>query len=171
MRIRHKPKKHNASPRTALDLLFSPGFKNTPLISASAPSTAPANLHRSNSTRPFRSNGPPQAGRKIRFGQKVEYYVSSMIAREAITSRPLLLTGVARATKHAGRTTLFLNISHAQTQKIREKLADLTQFLRKLQSAPQLTAIERWCRTLGRALVKFFQGRDPKPPPNCLPAH
>ena len=38
----------------------------------------------------------------------------------------------------------------------------------ELQSAPQLT-IERWCRILGRALVKFFEGRDPKPPPNYLP--
>ena len=66
--------------------------------------------------------------------------VEPMTGREAITSRRMLLTGVARATKHAGRTTLFLNSSHAQTQKIREKLADLTQFLRKLHSAPQLTA-------------------------------
>ena len=97
--------------------------------------------------------------------------IEPMTGREAIASRRLLLTGVARATKHAGRTTLFLNSSHAQKQKIREKLADLTQFLRKLRSAPQLTSIERWCRILGRAFVKFFQGRDPKPPPNCLPAH
>ena len=55
--------------------------------------------------------------------------IEPMIGREAITSHPLLLTGVARATKHAGRTTLFLNGGHAQTQKIGEKQADLTQFL------------------------------------------
>ena len=97
--------------------------------------------------------------------------IEPMTGREAITSRPLLLTGVARASKHAGSTTLFLNSSHAQTKKIRKKLADLTQFLRKIQSAPQLTSIERWCRILGRALVKFFEGRDPKPPPNYLPVH
>ena len=97
--------------------------------------------------------------------------IEPMKGREAITGRPLLLTGVARATKHAGRTTLFLNSSHTQTQRIREKLTDLTQFLRKLQTAPQLTAIERWCRILGRAFVKFLDGRDPKPRPNFLPAH
>ena len=97
--------------------------------------------------------------------------IDPMTKREAITSRPLMLTGVARATKHARGTTLFLNSSHAQTQKIQEKLVDLTQFLRKLQSAPQLTSIERWCRILGRALVKFLDGRNLKPPPNCLPAH
>ena len=79
-----------------------------------------------------------------------------MIGREAITSRPMLLTGVARATKHAGGTTLFLNSSHAQTQKIKEKLAGLIQFLRELQFAPRLTSIERWCRILGRVLVKFL---------------
>ena len=76
--------------------------------------------------------------------------IEPMIGLEAITSRPLLLTRVARATMHAGSTTLFLNSSHAQTQKIREKLADLTQFLRELQSKPQLTSIERWYRILGR---------------------
>ena len=47
--------------------------------------------------------------------------IEPMTGCEAITGRPLLLTGVARATKHAGRTTLFLNSSHAQTQKIRKK--------------------------------------------------
>ena len=52
--------------------------------------------------------------------------IDPMTKREAITSRPLMLTGVARATKHARGTTLFLNSSHAQTEKIQEKLADLT---------------------------------------------
>ena len=94
--------------------------------------------------------------------------IEPLTGREAITSRPLLLTGVARATRHAGSTTLFLNSSHTQTNKIREKLADLTQFLRKLQSAPQLTAVERWCRILGRAVVKFLDGRNPKPPSKLL---
>ena len=47
--------------------------------------------------------------------------IEPMTGREAITSRPLLLTGVARATTHAGSTTLFLNSSHAQTHKIRKK--------------------------------------------------
>ena len=95
---------------------------------------------------------------------------SQVFNQGAITSRPPLLTGVARATNHAGRTTLFLNSSHGQTRKITEKLADLTQFLRELQSAPQLTSIERWCRILGRALTKFLRGRNLKPPSNLLHA-
>ena len=64
-----------------------------------------------------------------------------------------------RFSPEADAPELLNSSSHAQTQKIREKLADLTQFLRDLRSAPQLTAIERWCRILGRVLVKFI---DPK---------
>ena len=96
--------------------------------------------------------------------------VDPTTSREAITSRPLLLTGVARASHHAGQTTLFLNSSHGQTRQIQLKLADMTRFLRELQSAPQLTAIERWCLILGRALAKFLHGRHPRPPPGLLPA-
>ena len=46
MRMRLKAGEHNASPRTALDLLSL--IQNTPLISAIAPSTAPSKQHRSN---------------------------------------------------------------------------------------------------------------------------
>lgn len=96
--------------------------------------------------------------------------VDPMTSREAVTSRPLLLTGVARASNHSGQTTLFLNSSHGQTRVIQTKLSQMTHFLRELQNAPQLTAIERWCRILGRALARFLHGRNPKPPPTLLPA-
>lgn len=33
--------------------------------------------------------------------------------REAVTSRPMLLGGVARQTKHAGQSRLHVNLSHA----------------------------------------------------------
>ena len=95
--------------------------------------------------------------------------VDPMTAREAITSRPLLLAGIARATNHAGQTTLLLTSSHGQTHKIKEKLSDLTQFLRERPSAPQLTSIGRWFRILSYALAKFLHGRDLKPPHNLLP--
>ena len=96
--------------------------------------------------------------------------VDPMTSREAVTSRPLLLTGVARASSHSGQTTLFLNSSHSQTRVIQTRLSEMTRFLRELQYAPQLSAIERWCRILGRALSKFLHGRNPKPPPNLLHA-
>ena len=90
-------------------------------------------------------------------------------AREAVTSRPLLMEGVARASRHAGQTALKLTSSHSQAVRIKPKLAAVAHFLRDLQSAPQLTVIERWCRILGRALSKFLHGRIPKPPPGFLP--
>jgi hypothetical protein len=45
------------------------------------------------------------------------------------------------------------------------------QFLAELrQNAPQLTAVERWCRILARALIPYLYGRRPSPPANLLPA-
>ncbi len=96
--------------------------------------------------------------------------VDPMASREATTSRPLLLTGVARASSHSGQTTLFFNSSHSHANRIQTKLSEVVRFLRHLQLAPQLTAMERWCRILGRALSRFMHGRNPKPPPNLLPA-
>ena len=50
--------------------------------------------------------------------------------REAVASRPMLLGGVARQTKHAGQNRLHLNQSHAGADKIKEKLTKANQFLR-----------------------------------------
>ena len=91
-------------------------------------------------------------------------------SREAITSRPLMLEGVARASRHAGQTTLKLTSSHSEALQLQPKLTAVAHFLRDVQSAPQLTSIERWCRILGRALSKFLAGKIPRPPPGFLPA-
>jgi hypothetical protein len=97
--------------------------------------------------------------------------VDPTMHREAITSRPLLMAGVARATQHAGRTTLAITSQHAHHPGIRQALTDVADFLDDLRrTAPQLTAIERWCRILARALSPYLFGRTPKPPPNLLPA-
>ena len=96
--------------------------------------------------------------------------VDPLASREATTSRPLLLTGVARASSHAGQTTLFFNSSHSQAKLIQAKLSNLVSFLRKLQNTPQLSAMDRWCQILGRALSKYLHGKNPKPPPNLLSA-
>jgi hypothetical protein len=95
---------------------------------------------------------------------------------EAITSRPLLLQAVARETRHAGQTTLSITSSHGRSRPVRRALARLVDFLRTLnQSAEQLTGVERWCRILSRALIKYLHGREIKPPdcflPACRPTH
>jgi hypothetical protein len=91
--------------------------------------------------------------------------------REAITSRPLLMDGVARATRHAGRTTLAITSAHGRHPGIRQAFSEVAEFLADLrQNAPQLTAVERWCRILARALIPYLYGRTPSPPANLLPA-
>jgi len=36
--------------------------------------------------------------------------------------------------------------------------------------SPGATAIERWCRILSRALIKYLKGRVLEPPGHLLPA-
>ena len=93
--------------------------------------------------------------------------------REARTSRPQMMEGVARVTRvtrHGRQTTLLLTIAHSASVHLREAFVAMTRFLRELQNAPQLTAVERWCKILGRALRKYFRGRVPNPPPGLMPA-
>jgi hypothetical protein len=97
--------------------------------------------------------------------------IDTTTPREAITSRPLLMDGVARATCHAGRTTLAITSAHGRHPGIRQAFSEVAAFLAKLrQNAPQLTAVERWCRILARALIPYLYGRTPSPPANLLPA-
>ena len=81
--------------------------------------------------------------------------------REALTTRPLLLHGIARQTRHAGQSRLVITASHGRRHlavKAFQKIAAFFQELR--QSAEQLTAAERWHRILSQALVKYLRGRQ-----------
>ena len=88
---------------------------------------------------------------------------------EAITSRPLLLNGVAKQTCHAGQKTITITSSHAQTTKIQDVLTSLSAFLAEVKAtAQQLTWLERWRMILSRIFVKFLRGRPlttPEPYP------
>jgi len=71
---------------------------------------------------------------------------------EAITSRPLLLAGVARLTQHAGQSRLLLTLTHAATDQIKSMVANVRMGLDTiLTSTPQLTKPERW-----KALVRYI---------------
>ena len=71
---------------------------------------------------------------------------------EAITSRPLLLAGVARLTEHAGQSRLLLTLTHAAGDLIKTMVANVRKGLDTiLATAPQLTKRERWT-----ALVRYF---------------
>ena len=63
---------------------------------------------------------------------------------EAISSRPLLLHGVATQTKHAGQTRLTITSTHAKQATIQAVLTNLADFLNVLKTtAEQLTDTQR----------------------------
>jgi hypothetical protein len=71
---------------------------------------------------------------------------------EAMTSRPLLLNGVARHTTHSNQTTLTITSMHAQAPAIRRALEAVSTFLQRVrQTAEQFTSAERW-----RAVLRFI---------------
>ena len=90
---------------------------------------------------------------------------------EAITSRPLLLYGVGRQTRHANQTTITVTSTHGKAGHVRRMLAEVVTFFTSLRPiAEQLSDLQRWYRILSRALVKYLKGRQLGPPPIPLSA-
>ncbi len=87
--------------------------------------------------------------------------------REAVTTRPELLGGVARQTRHAGQTRISVNLSHSKGSRIKTQLAEASAFLQSLLStAEQLSNAQRWERILLRIFEKFISPAllNPDPP-------
>ena len=85
---------------------------------------------------------------------------------EAITSRPLLLHGVATQTRHAGQTRLTITITstHAKQAAIQAVLTSLAGFLSSLKAtAEQLTDAQRLRAILSRAFAKFMLATSDPP--------
>ncbi len=97
--------------------------------------------------------------------------INPMRHSEAITSRPLLLHAVARQSRHGKQIRLKLTSSHGDNREIRRSLAGVSDFLSQVaRTAGQLSRLEKWCRILSRALIKYLRGRILDPPPSFLPA-
>ena len=76
---------------------------------------------------------------------------------EAISSRPLLLHGVATQTHHAGQTRLTITRLHAKQADIQAVVTNLAGFLSALKAtAEQWTDAERLRAILTRAFAKFM---------------
>ena len=91
--------------------------------------------------------------------------------REAITSRPLLLSALARRTQHAGQVTLAVTSTHAEQHFARRAYLRIAGFLAGLRKpAEQLDAIGRWYRILSEALRGYLHGRQLEPPLRLNPA-
>jgi hypothetical protein len=79
-------------------------------------------------------------------------------AREAITSRPLLLYSVGRIIRSSGQTTLRITSHHAEAAQAQELLTSLSLFLSGLNNtAEQLDAAGRWRRIWRRILEPYVQ--------------
>jgi hypothetical protein len=84
---------------------------------------------------------------------------------EAITSRPLLLHAPARLTRHGGQTRITISHPHAEAAWVERTCREIAAFFKTLrQTAEQLTPLQRGCRVLSRALVKYLNGRQLHPP-------
>lgn len=87
--------------------------------------------------------------------------------REALTSRPLLLAAVGRATHSGNQTTLYLTPMHAEAGLIKSMIANVHAAIQHVKAAAeQLPKLDRW-----RALLAYICQRIvgqfglPTPPP------
>jgi hypothetical protein len=84
---------------------------------------------------------------------------------EAITSRPLLLAGIARLTHHSGQARLLVTITHAAGDQVKSMIANIRKGLDHiLQTAPQLPKLDRW-KSLVRYIVAKIIAAKPQVQP------
>ncbi len=86
---------------------------------------------------------------------------------EAITSRPLLLAAVGRATKHGGQTRVLLSVTHAAVAHVKALVANVRAGLQHIRAtAPQLPSVARW-NALVRYIVEKIMAANTEKPTNA----
>lgn len=79
---------------------------------------------------------------------------------EAITSRPLLLHGIARRTRHGRQTTLTITSLHAKAKQMSQALERASAFLAWVRTtAEQLSREQRWRLILSWILRRYLRGK------------
>ena len=96
--------------------------------------------------------------------------------REAITSRPWLMSAIGRKTEHAGQTTITINSMHAHFEKARKALTKVSALLNTWVShlAEQLVNVSVWeqcCDYLKLILTGKQPGQTHKMSENLSPAY
>lgn len=89
---------------------------------------------------------------------------------EAITSRPLLLSGIAYHTSHAGQKHLRITPIHAQTQKATEMLSRVSRLLNEWKQLAEQLKIESVLARLCNYLINLIAGSPTPKTPFLLPA-
>lgn len=85
--------------------------------------------------------------------------------QEAITSRPLLLTGVGRLTTSGRQKTMTITSHHGRSERVCELFQQLNQFFSHLKAiAPQLSSLECWRRILAKVVERILPMRGAGPP-------
>ena len=89
--------------------------------------------------------------------------------REAITSRPMMLAGVARQTSHAGQKGLSVSLIHGKADEIKQMMETASRFLKAVaEAAGQLTQVERWRLILCKIFEVFLKANPLKDPEGLL---
>ena len=90
---------------------------------------------------------------------------------EAITSRPLLLAAVGKATSHAGQTTLYLTPMHGKAVLLRTLIANIHAALRHVrQTAEHFASIEPWTTLVRYVSERIAPSIAPPKPDSAFPA-
>ena len=90
---------------------------------------------------------------------------------EAITSKPLLLAAVGRATHSSGQTTLYLTPLHGKAGLLKSLIANIHEALQHVKTAAeQFKATDRWAVLLRYVSQRIAPVIGPFRPPQGLPA-
>ena len=85
---------------------------------------------------------------------------------EAITSRPMLLGGIARLTQHAGQSRLLITLTHAAGDQVKSMIANIRKGIdHVLANAPQLPKVGRWHALVRYIVSKIIEARPKNPLP------
>lgn len=90
---------------------------------------------------------------------------------EAITSRPLLLAAVGKATSHAGQTQLYLTPMHAKSDTIKTLVANIRAALQHVRvAAEHLVTVDPWATLLRYICQRIAPPIPQKPSPIAIAA-
>lgn len=82
---------------------------------------------------------------------------------EAISSRPLLLSGVGRLTESSRQRRMVITSTHAQKKTMGKAYRRITGFFSWLKStAPQLTITQRWQLVVNKSMEVFMSSLSPQ---------
>ena len=82
---------------------------------------------------------------------------------EATTSRPMLVYGLGKKTRHSQQTTLTVTSNHGRAKKIQAILTAVGGLLKRFaRSAEQLSRKERWALLL-KIILREFYGKPAVP--------